>query len=95
MQNKHKKFFFDLSVPTSGEGEGSNRLGQNPKFVKGNIFGTPLSGHGLLKKRPFFKKKKFFLQTSLTNLLNCLVWRRPGPKYKKDQDPNIKKFMCR
>ena len=40
MQNKHQ-IFFVVGVPTSREG-GSSRLGQNPKFVKGNISAAPL-----------------------------------------------------
>ena len=44
MQNKHQNFFFFVGVPTSREGGGgSSRLVQKTKFVKGKIFGAPLS----------------------------------------------------
>ena len=46
MQNKHQKNFC-CRYPNlqGGGGGGSTRLGQNPKFVKGNISGAPLSVH--------------------------------------------------
>ena len=42
MQKKHQFFFLVVGVPTSRDGGGSSRLGQNPKFVKGNISAAPL-----------------------------------------------------
>ena len=42
MQKKHQKKNLVVGVPTFGEGEGSSRLGQNPKFTQKNYWTAPL-----------------------------------------------------
>ena len=42
MQNKHQFFFLVVGVPTFGEG--SSRLGQNPKFAQKIFWTAPLRG---------------------------------------------------
>ena len=42
MKNKHQIFFLVFFVPTFGEGGGSSRLGQNPKFARKFFWTVPL-----------------------------------------------------